>query len=586
MGRLCHLLAAACGVAAALALAAPQARADSFPIGAATLQGQHFMVHYTSDYTKSAFLPQAKAGDVLGWAERAYALYSGWSFTSPAPDTTYSNGLNNIVVEDFASYPEPTASYTGFVTSQGVIHLDVKKGTNAHAVAHEVFVLFEWQTFHAPAATWFEEASAEWAAYAVEQFLTPTEDSLGEPDRTIDCLGGDCGYNQAANPNYDSFYDRDANPGWSFFEYLNEKYGTAIMHQIWLQAAADGAAAPATQPIDEVLATKGTSLSSAFDAWITARLNGDFQLVALRGVLPQVFTNIATGGVTLPLGTPAPIPATIVAVNHLAARYVELDPGDGTTAPCYAATLDLSVTIPSGVTSTPYLYVSPSAPVIPPPAPPPTAAPTLITLTPPQALTLSGNTASISVPWSTCTGGAAAYLSLPNATVDTKVNGNEFTIAGNLTVNTKVPGAPNLPPTPVKVSGTTVSSPTSAVVPTIDLFGPDVIHLSGSDTSIQLAVRSDTDGKLQAALGSYALGTATLRTGGNNLVFALPPGALTSLRRAASTNTLTLTPYSTSGTAGTPVTRAVQIDSTPSKVTAKAKTKKQKAKKQAKARGR
>ena len=574
MLRLRILLLAAAGLAATLAFAAPQARADSFPLnGLVTLQSQHFMIHYDADYRNSDYMSQAEAGDVLGAAERAYSLYTSWGYAPPSDDSQFpANGLIDIVVLDFSALGEPTSHYAGLdspdgagATTPGVIYLDVKKGTNVHAVAHELFVLFEWKIFHATAATWFEEGSAEWAAYAAEQFITPDANALGEPDRTLDCLGSECGYAFVDDATYDEYYDRNANPGWSFFEYLNEKYGTDFIRQLWLQAAADGQAAPATQPIDELLATKGSSLSSAFNGWITARLNGDFQLIAIRGALPQIFTIVATGGIT------ASIPTTIVAVNHLAARYVEIDPGDGTNVPCYAATLALTVTIPSGVTSAPYLYTSPSVSALPPPPAPPTATPTLIALTPPQALTVSGNTASISIPWNTCTGGAPAYLSLPNATVDTKVNGNEFTINGTLTVDPKTPATPNLPPTPTKVSPKTPTGtvPTSAIVPTIDLFGSEVIHLSGDDTTIDLVVRSDTDGKVQASLGSYALGTAAIRAGANNLQFALPAGAVSN----ASSTTLTLTPFSASGTAGTPVTRTVQVDSTVSKVQAKAKAK-------------
>ena len=51
MLRLRTLLLAAAGLAAALSFAAPQARADSFPLNnTATLQSQHFVVHYTADY--------------------------------------------------------------------------------------------------------------------------------------------------------------------------------------------------------------------------------------------------------------------------------------------------------------------------------------------------------------------------------------------------------------------------------------------------------------------------------------------------------------------------------------------------------
>ncbi|HEY7207300.1 MAG TPA: hypothetical protein VH416_03585 [Gaiellaceae bacterium] len=551
MRRLHVLLVVSAALAAALALGVPRSGADSYPLDDfVTLQSQHFVVHYDGNYTKPDFYPQEKAGDILGDAERAYALYTSWGYAPPVDD---GDGHIDIWIQDVAGLGEPFANYHGYdvplnpggPTSAGVIHLDVVNGTNFHAVAHELFNLFEWRIFTAPQRSWLEEASAEWAAFRAEGGVTPTADDLGRPDRTLDCLGSECGYDDPAGGGPDAFYDRNANPGWSFLEYLSEKYGTDVVRTIWNQAATDGSSVASTTPVKEVVAAKGSSLASAFSSWIAARLSGDFDLLALQGSRPQVFSSAATG---LENGA---IPTQIVAVNHLAARYITLLPGDGSTsALCYSATLTVHVAIPAGASSAPYLFVDTLGSVA-------------------QPLAVSGGTASVTVPWNTCTGGAPAYLSLPNGTDDSTVNGNEFVVTGTLTVDPTRPASPTPSPDPIKINGAVVDAPTSAVPPDIDVFGPELLHVSAGTTALRLIVSADTDGKLQASLGSYALGTATVRAGGNDVRFPLPNGALARLRTTAATsNVLHLTSLASSGALGETVTRHVAFDK------AKAKPKK------------
>jgi hypothetical protein len=537
-----RVLIAACGLASALALI-PQANADQAPItGYVTRQSEHFLIHFSNDYRTTPFFQEAKAGDVLGWAERAYARYQAMGYAAPLDD---GDGLIDIWIDDLGALGEPFTKYEGYVTAvsptqrqtAGTIHLDVKRGTNAHAVAHELFIPFAWRIF-AQSDSWFEEASAEWAAYQVANTGSPTEDSLGEPDRSLDCIGFECGYSRAEDaPLYDEFYDQNANPGWSFFEYLSETYGRDIVRDVWNRVAAAGPGVAATTPIDQVLATKGTSLSTAFGNWITHRLNGDFTLTAIRAILPQTWGSLATGNVT------GVLPQQIVAVNKLAARYLALLPGDGATSGvCYAATLSLQVTIPSGVTSTPYLFVNTVGAI-------------------PQALTISGSTASIKLPWNTCTDGARAYLSLPNASTSANTYGKEFTIGGTLTVDPNTIASPMPAPAPVNITGPVGVVPTGAVAPAIEVSGPELIRLSAKATALRLIVTADTDGSLQATLGSYTLGTVTLRAGGNDVQFQLPASLRLRLRtQAATSNVLTLTSLSASGATGQVVKRRVAIE--------------------------
>ena len=113
------------------------------------------------------------------------------------------------------------------------------------------------------------------------------------------------------------------------------------------------------------------------------------------------------------------------------------------------------------------------------------------------------------------------------------------------------------------------------VAPTLYLFGPEILRLSAKETQIRLIVESNAPGSVEATLGSFALGTATLRGGNNDLRFKLPSGALAALRRSASaSNVLTLTPVSSSGSAtGEPVTCTVRIAPTKPKPKQKSRRK-------------
>ena len=97
------------------------------------------------------------------------------------------------------------------------------------------------------------------------------------------------------------------------------------------------------------------------------------------------------------------------------------------------------------------------------------------------------------------------------------------------------------------------------------MFGPELLKLSATDPTIRLIVESSGPGMLTATLGSTVLGTGSLRSGNNDLRFAVPKGMLTSLRRsAAAANVLTLTPVAPTGSAtGSPVMLHVTIAAVP-----------------------
>jgi hypothetical protein len=545
-------------ISISLAIAVPRAgAADPFPdTGIATLSSAHFQIHYTRNNTSynnpcanplDWYISQEKAGEVLGMAERAYALYLTWGYAAPPWDNTDADQLIDISVDDFAdqqtapcgmSYGSLDPALTGpfnrwsaTVTpvapaGAGQIHLDASTGLTYHTIAHEVFHLFQ-SAIVQNADQWLGEGSAEWAAFRAESFLTPTKQDLGsDPDRTADCVGGECG---------DTELDRNGYPGWLLFEYLSERFGADAVKAVWNEAAANPSASGVTD-LANVLSTKyGTGLSSFFNDYATARLNGNFSVAAIKDVLPTTQAQIPVDDLT------SALPTTNVAVNHLAVRYVALKHGlpADVRAPCYSATLSFNVAIPAGVVSTPYYFAN-------------------VAGSTPQALSVSGSNASITVPWNTCAGSPDAFLSLPNDTWSPALDGREFVITGNVTVNLNAPASPS-DPSGAKVSGPVVVAPSTDPAPTLSVHAPELLRVNATTRVLRFIVYSTGSGKLRATLGPANLGTASLRAGSNDVRWVLPSSLVSALRTTSANNVLSLTSLSPSGVAGATTTRHVLI---------------------------
>src|SRR6266516_1518516 len=564
MGRI-RLFTLAFAIAAVLLSFGATAQAtEPFPTaGVVSLSSGHFRVLYNRDSSSAAYLTQEQAGDVLGMAERAYALYQSWGYATPVLDQLDMDGQIEISVDSFtgavvslpdfpagvvATYPR----WTFYVHTRGGleppgaddIHLDNVNGIDFHTIAHAVFHLFEDAYVGGPGVgvatdTWFHEATAEWAAYRADNFVGVGQDKVGQDGRSGDCVGAECGKTE---------YDRAAYPGWAFIEQVNERYGADTVESFWEHANTVVPAGQTTpQLLGDVLSGEGTTFAQFFNDYTTALLNGNFTLTALTGKPPVTAASIQVGTAG------GAIPTAAVGVNHLSARYVMLVPGDVAdptkiSGQCYAASLALKVTAtPSAFNSTPYVFVDSAGNA-------------------PQALSVSGSTASITLPWSTCAAGSKAYLSLPNGALSlaAATDGQEFTVSGTLTIDTKTVIAPGARPDPVKMPETAVSVPTSDVAPTIQVFGPEVIHLAASDRELRLIVSSDSPGKVQAAIGSTILGTPALRAGSNDLRFPVPASIVSSLRRqSAADNILSLTPIASTGVTGTAVQRVLALDGKP-----------------------
>jgi hypothetical protein len=522
-----------------LVVGVPSASAiDPFPTtGITSLANDNFTVHYSRDdlnTTCANFITQERAGDILGMLDRARSFYLGLGFPAPVEDV---DGQVHVSIDNFSTgctphgaipptTPLPLFRWDALVAPIGVpgaddVHLNSgKNGLTYPVIAHEVFHLVE-DAMVTGVDQWLQEGTAEWAATRANSAPSGLESN---PDRTMDCVGSECG---------DTEYDKNGYPGWLLFEYLAERYGDAKVKQVW-DAAVASPAAPGTTDLATAIAP--TSLADFFNDYTTARLTGGFTHPSLAGQPPVTYA-------TVPVGTASgSIPRTDVAVNHLAVRYLAFSHGADPQAACYAATLTLNVKIDPAVTSRPTFYANTKGATA-------------------QRLTLSGSSALITVPWNTCAGSPDAYLSLPNETLG--ADGREFAVTGSVAVDPTQPAAPSEPPPGAHIIGTPIGAPTSDPAPTLKVYAPEVLRVSTKTRLLRFVVFSSGDGSLQASLGSTGLGAATLRSGNNDVRFVLPTSLFKSLRTKSASTVLSLTSQSPSGVKGTTFTRKVVVQKPP-----------------------
>jgi hypothetical protein len=552
-------------VVAALAFASPSG-AVTRPASDQTLTTTHFEIHYytgvdpVNDTPGFDYATQTEAGQIGAYAEQAYSTFRSWGLPAPVDD---GDGLIDIYLADVpydTNYPSleayalpdtagpapssgmivmstPTVMDADFTTTTGLTLQQEEQKT----VANELFVLFEWATWEPTSESdyWLIDAAAQWAAfesigYPAGAALT----TLGPPDIALDCQD-----DNNAPDSLDLTYrmcdpDRWTQLGytrWAFFQLLANEYGPSFIGSILANGAAGQTA---TTALSNALAAKGTSLSSFFTQYTSDLMDGGFGVPQLSAIRPTAFADVQTGAAA----TTASVVAADVPVNHLAAEYVTFARGDGDGShACYAAKLTINVAMPSGSSLTPYYYWD-------------------VAGSSPQAFSVNGSNASITVPWDTCDWGATrGWVSLPNAS--TTVDAADYIVSYSMTVDTTTPASAIAAPGPVSIWGSTVPVPTNDVAPAITVYGPELLQVSSSDPSIRLIVESDGPGTLNAALGAAALGQRTLRAGNNDLRYIVPKNLLNSLRSsAAAANLLTLTPLSPTGAVtGQAVTRHVVI---------------------------
>lgn len=529
------------------------------PLSDQSITTAHFVIHYYTDPSTSNYSTETQAGDIAAYAERAYTLETGWGMPAPLDD---GDGHIDIYLVDMSGFPgiiglaEPDGAapspdsgaillstpneLEGFATQEGLTPEQEAEKT----IAHELFHLFQYATWVPTSQSdgWLLEASAQWAGFNAIGFPTGSAvTNAGPPDIALTC--SDTAPNQMCDPDV---YIQGGYSRWAFFQMLANKYGNSFIHNVLVNGAAGQTAATA---LTNAIAAKGSSLSNDFNEYAMRLMDGDFGVPALAAVRPPAHDALVTGIAT------ATLPTVKIPVNHLSVRYVTFQRGDGDGShACFAATLSINVAMPAGTSAQPYFYWD-------------------FTGSTPQALTVNGSNASITVPWDTCDWGTArGWLSIPNA--GTTVDAADFTITSSVVVDQNTPATAGKEPTQVSVWGAPVPVPTADIAPSIDVFGPELLQLSAKSPTIRLIVNSSGPGNLTATLGAATLGTYSLRAGNNDVRFAVPKSMLTSLRRSASaSNLLTLTPMSPAGTAGQAVTRQVVIAAAPKAKPAKHKKK-------------
>src|SRR5581483_1259252 len=523
-----RLLVLACALSLGALLAAPSFAApppghggvrgagscDGFP---STLGSTHFLVHYysnvgdTSCDVKKA-ISETQAGDVLGWAEKAYTEeVTNLGFPAPPSDGALGGDSRYdlyITNEDAATTGILSISSFdgGPPSSSGSINLDAQLGLTPHVIAHAFFNLVQFGMWlpASPTEYWLLEETAEWMAARVNGYAQEFVNDLGPTDMALDCRDP-IGTNKC---DLKDGYANLAFSRWPFWQSVTQLYGPSFVKEVFLHGAANpgenGVAA-----LSGALAAHGANLTDTFTNWTVQQMSGGYGLDVLDQVRPKVWQKVSTGIIS------ATLPPIDVPVNHLATRLVEFDRGDGSGGgTCFAAKLTLTVTLPDNLVSSskPTFYWNGlnSSPV---------------------QLAISGKTASATLPWDTCTWvGNQGYLNLPNPDTDPTHNGELVHVVATIDVDTKTPGQAASPPDPVKVPGTVVQAP-ATVAPTVAAFGPELIRVNPGAPIVRLILRSSGEGKVRATLGATVLGTTDLRPGMNDVRYPLPKSLLPKLRR-------------------------------------------------------
>jgi hypothetical protein len=532
---------------AAVLLGLSAAPAYAFPPGALneTLTTEHFMIHFTGDFTfqEGEHVVQRQwVGEFAAAAEWAYDTYvSAWGYP---PHVADGDGLIDVYVYKFERYHnEPgytdlaafSAPLSGSDQSAGWIEVNKAFLRDPQVAAHQTFNMIQ-MAMYAPAPDWLAQSTAEWAAYRLRGYPAPVV--FHDPDNSLDCNTAtgtpwiDAWLQQPCGPNghESSGYTR-----WTFFQYLQERFGADVVKDVWARMQAVGSPTYGVDAIRDVLAGKSASLTDVFGDYSVAVLTGNFSTSLLAGIAPGVYATGQTGKETGSMST------LRVAVNRLATRFVAIAPPAPDETPCYAATLSLTVTLPAGVTSRPHLYATGTR-----------------VLTP---LAVSGSTATASIPWDTCSSGAPALLSLPNTSQT--LDGRTFVVNAAVAVDKTKIVSPTMPPPGAHITTPVIAAPTEDPAPELAFYSRSVMRLSATSRVLRLVFFSSGTGRVRVVFNGQQVALVRVRAGANAASLRLSKPA----RRysASSRATLELTALSPAGAPGTTFVQRVALTKPKSK---------------------
>ena len=525
------VLACLAGFASSRALATPPP--DCTITQPESIDSAHFTVWYDGDPTKPDYITETQAGNLAASAEVAYAAYAAMGFPPPVDN---GSGMIDIQVLDLSQWHLSSVICYGAVDFHSG---DVGQENESYSAGVDVFSEVEYNLFTPGFIDdyWLMQGAASWASWRALDYPAASTADLGPFDMALDCWDtsgtSKCSRNGVENL---------GESRWPFYEYVAERFGVPFIKEMLQDSET---ANNAMTGLQNALAAHGTNLSDTFNAFATKMMVGGWSAPSLNvATLPISGVPIMTGAST------GDVPPQLFNVDHLATRYVEIDRGDGAADhACFAATLTITVQIPPGVSSKPSFYWNGGSS--------------------PVDLSVSGNTATTTVPWDTCQWVNKGFLSLPNGS--NTINGKKFSVSTHITVDTNTPATAKVPPAPATAFGTVINVPSADVAPSISIFGPELLQVAAGATQIRLLVESNGEGSVNAAFGTVALGSSPVRPGENDVRFTVPAGVLSALRRsaAAGATLLTLTPVSLNGTAGAAVTQQVSI--LPAKVVAPVK---------------
>lgn len=328
LGAALAALVALAGVLASSAAAAPVRPASDH-----TLTTTHFVIHYWTSPGLN-YTSETEAGDFAAYAERAYALETGWGYPAPIDD---GDGHIDIYLQDLSVSNPGVIGYAvpdGASPNSGLIVLTsptdmlafakaeglTLEQEEAKTVAHELFHLFQFATW-IPASQsddWLLEASAQWAGFAAIGYPAGSVvASVDPPDIALSCR------DDLAAPHQMCDLDTYVEGGysrWAFFQMLANEYGNSFLHDVLVNGAAGQSAITA---LSNAITAKGSSLTAQFNDYAKRLMDGDFGVPALATVRPPAEDALLGGIKTVTL------PPVKVPVNHLSARYVTFERGDG-----------------------------------------------------------------------------------------------------------------------------------------------------------------------------------------------------------------------------------------------------------------